>query len=396
MSLPREGVTVDYFGTLVRKTLLNHLLTVPAAVGVASAALPNSLVNSAWARRLKLARPFVYGATAISVALKLNEILNRGCNNNWTKDPTWNWDDEIVLITGGCSGIGARLAQLLLARNPRTRIVIVDYAPLSWTPAEDAHVDYYQCDLSDSSQLRATCARIREEVGHPTVLVNNAGVCRGFTVRDGSHSDVEFTIRTNLTAPFLMAREFLPEMVRRDHGHIVNMGSMSSLMPPSRMADYAATKAGLAALHEALQLELKNVHAAPRVRLTLGVFSFIRTPLFTGETNQSKFLFPLLEAESVAEAIAKALYSGYGRTIYMPGIMPFLAIFVNQTLVSPHPIPPCESVVLMLTPPPKIQRGGPEWLWRLMREGTHGIGVDFRGRQKIDPDTGALLGPGRN
>jgi hypothetical protein len=249
MSLPREGVTIDYLGTLVRKSLLNHLLTVPAAVGVASA-LSSSIVNPTWAQRLKLARPFFFGAAALSVALEFNNILNRGCNNNWTNDSSWDWTEEIVLITGGCSGIGARLAQLLLARNPKTRIVIVDYAPLSWEPAHGTTVGYYKCDLSDPKALHDTCEKIRQEVGHPTVLVNNAGVCRGFTICEGSHSDVEFTIRTNLTAPFLMVQEFLPEMVRRNHGHIVNMGSMSSLIPPSRMADYAATKAGLTALHE--------------------------------------------------------------------------------------------------------------------------------------------------
>lgn len=249
MSLPREGATVDYFGSLVRKSLLNPFFAVPVAAGVASA-LSRPAANPLWAHRLRLSRAYVYGAAAISVALKLNETLNWGCNNNWAKDPSWNWDNEVVLITGGCSGIGARLAQLLLARNPLTRVIIVDYAPLSWVPAEGTRVTYYQCDLSDSSQLRATCEKIREEVGHPTVLVNNAGVCRGFAVCDGSYSDVEFTIRTNLTAPFLLVQEFLPEMVRRNHGHIVNMGSMSSLIPPSRLADYAATKAGLTAMHE--------------------------------------------------------------------------------------------------------------------------------------------------
>ncbi|MBE3045545.1 SDR family NAD(P)-dependent oxidoreductase [Candidatus Bathyarchaeota archaeon] len=203
--------------------------------------------------RLEQARPVIYAATALGVALRLNSLLNWGFNNNWTKNTratAWNWDDEIVLITGGSSGIGAILAQQLLVRNPRTRVVIVDYAPLAWTPPGDSRVSYYQCDLSDSSQLRAACAAVRGEVGHPTVLVNNAGVCRGFGICEGSHADIEFTIRTNLVAPFLLVQEFLPEMARRNHGHIVNMGSMSSLMAPSRMADYSATKAGLTALHE--------------------------------------------------------------------------------------------------------------------------------------------------
>lgn len=252
MSIPREGINVDYFGALVRKTLLNPLLTLPAAAGVA-ATLPPPIANLSWILRFKKARRLVYAAAALSLALRLNGLLNWGCNNNWARNARasdWNWDDEIVVITGGSGGIGAILARQLLARNARTRIVIVDYVPMSWEPPKNSRVSYFQCDLSDSSQLRAVCAKIREEVGHPTVLVNNAGVCRGFGICEGTHSDIEFTIRTNLIAPFLLVQEFLPEMVRRDHGHIVNMGSMSSLMPPADMADYSATKAGLTAMHE--------------------------------------------------------------------------------------------------------------------------------------------------
>lgn len=69
---------------------------------------------------------------------------------------------------------------------------------------------------------------------------------------------------------------------------------------------------------------------APRVRLTLGIFCFIRTPLFTGSPNQNQFFFPLLEPESVADALSKAIYSGYGGTIYMPGIMKVLATLVSH------------------------------------------------------------------
>ena len=82
------------------------------------------------------------------------------------------------------------------------------------------------------------------------MLFNNAGLARGYTVMEGRHADVEVTMKTNLIAPFLLVKEFLPEMVRRDHGHIINTGSMSSVVPPPNIVDYAATKAGLTALHE--------------------------------------------------------------------------------------------------------------------------------------------------
>lgn len=78
-----------------------------------------------------------------------------------------------------------------------------------------------------------------------------------------------------------------------------------------------------------LQLELNNIHKAPKVRLTLGIFSFIRTPLLDGHTNQSAFLYPMLHVDSVGERLVEAAYSGYGSTIYMPGIMRYLAVAVS-------------------------------------------------------------------
>ncbi|ENH62893.1 Retinol dehydrogenase 10-B [Fusarium oxysporum f. sp. cubense race 1] len=193
---------------------------------------------------------YIYYLTAFSLLLHLTDFLNTRYNNNWTTDPGWDWNNEIVVITGGSSGIGAHLAQNLHSRNPNTKVIIIDYVPLTWEPLEGAYTKYYQCDLSNSSQIRLICEQIRAEVGHPTVLVNNAGICRGATVCDGSYADVEVTMRTNLIAPFLLVKEFGPEMVRRNHGHIINISSMSAFLPPAKVADYAATKAGLIALHE--------------------------------------------------------------------------------------------------------------------------------------------------
>jgi len=63
--------------------------------------------------------------------------------------------------------------------------------------------------------------------------------------------------------------------------------------------------------------------------LSLGIFSFIKTPLFQGETRQSSFFFPLLHVDSVGEALVDALYGGYGKTIYMPGTMRYVAMLAG-------------------------------------------------------------------
>ncbi|GKT55387.1 short-chain dehydrogenase [Colletotrichum tofieldiae] len=361
-----KDLTIDTVAVVLRGTILNPRLTAPVAAAVTWILEPDTFGSRGVYMNLPPLRLAVWALTAAGLALRLHEQLNMWTANNWTRDGTWDWDKEIVLITGGSSGIGAAVAQELVARNPRTKVVVVDYVPLTWQPAPRSNVRYLQCDLSDKTAIRALCDRVRREVGNPTVLVNNAGLSRGFTVMDGTYTDVELTINTNLVAPFLLVKEFLPHMVGSNHGHIIHVGSMSAIMPPARIADYAATKAGLVALHEALQLELKHVHQAPKVRLTLGIFSFIRTPLFKGQTGQPAFLFPLLESETVARRLVDALYSGFGETIYLPGIMRYVAML----------------------------RGGPEWLSRVSREQTQKIKVDYVGYQKVNSKTGRLETPG--
>ncbi|KAM0457978.1 hypothetical protein ACHAO4_002699 [Trichoderma viride] len=359
----REGVTLDSIAAPLSRLLLNPILTVPAALALS---LSNSSIHAwvssnAGGTRIQTLSSLLAVA---SVVLSLNSYLDRQFANNWVSDKTWNWDEEIVLVTGGSGGIGASICKHFLARNPRTRVVVVDYAPLGWKPGQEGiRLSYYQCDLSDTSALKATCERIRNEVGHPTVLFNNAGLVRGASVMEGSYGDIEATVRTNLIAPMLLVKEFIPEMVKRDHGHILHTGSLSCITPPAMVADYSATKAGLVAMHESLQLELKTVYNAPRVRLTMGIFCFIRTPLIGGEMNVPNFLLPLLDVDSVGESLANAAYSGYGSTIYMPSLFNRLAITL---------------------------RGGPEWIFRLVREGTTAFRIDFRGRQQLDAVTGKL------
>lgn len=246
MAVSREGFTIDVLATFARKTALNPWLAVPLAI-----ALEWRPVKYISTDLHPVFRSFAVGCALVGVSLCINDWLNKWSANNWTANLLdWNWDNEIVLITGGSGGIGASIAKRLLAQNIKTEIVIVDYAPLTWVPEGGASVKYYKCDLSDSSAIKSLCSQIKLEVGQPTVLVNNAGLCRGFTIMEGSYHDVELTIRTNLVAPFLLIKEFLPYMVEKNHGHIMNISSMSSLIPPAKVADYAATKAGIIAMHE--------------------------------------------------------------------------------------------------------------------------------------------------
>ncbi|KOC11613.1 short chain dehydrogenase/reductase family protein [Aspergillus flavus AF70] len=316
MMLPREGLYIDPIVKILRKTILHPIFTLTCLYFVKS---------SACAQYDKPAQ-LIAGT---SVLLWLNNWLSAKSRNNWVIDDSWDWKKELVVVTGGSGGIGGGVAQRLATMG--ARVVVLDIIPLSYEPGND-RIFYYRCDLSDEKEIAAICEKIKSEIGHPTVLVNNAGLSRGQTVVEGSYSDNIITLKTNLLAPFLLSKEFLPSMIRQNHGHIVNVASMSAYIPPPGIADYAASKAGLIAFHECLGQELRAQNAL-KVRTSLAVLSFTKTPLFRGETNQSHFFMPLLHVDTVVDAIVDTLDSGLSRTIFLPGIFSLLAGLVSRSFM---------------------------------------------------------------
>lgn len=111
-------------------------------------------------------------------------------------------------------------------------------------------------------------AQIRKEHGEPTVLINNAGIGNAKPILEVSENRLRSLFDVNIIAHFLLLQEFLPFMVKSNHGHIVSLASMASFLSQATNVDYAATKAGVMALHEGLAQELKFVYNAPRVRTT--------------------------------------------------------------------------------------------------------------------------------
>ncbi|PVH72450.1 NAD(P)-binding protein [Cadophora sp. DSE1049] len=341
--LPREGLYLDPICWLLARTLLNPLISVPA------------LLVGQYLRSSGQPSPF---QLIIGGVFWANQFLNWGVNNNFTTAESWDSEKELVLITGGSSGIGASIARRLATEG--TSVVILDIVPLSFP--ERQNIVFYKCDLSDMQQIKTTMGKVREECGQPTALVNNAGLSRGFTVASGTYYDNELTLRINLLAAFLVTKECLPGMLAANHGHIFNIASMSAFIPPAGLADYSASKAGLVAFHEALGLELRYRHKALAVRTSMIVLSFTKTPLFAGKTNQNEFFSPLLHVDTVGDVIVDTLYRGYSRTIFMPGLLRYLAWI----------------------------RGAPDWFQHVIRKGTESLEVDFKGRQVVDFKTGKL------
>jgi short-subunit dehydrogenase len=116
-----------------------------------------------------------------------------------------------------------------------------------------------------------------------------------------------------------MVKEFVPSMIAANHGHIITTASMASFAALGGMVDYACTKASALAFHEGLAQELKSYHAAPKVRTTVVHPSWTRTPLVQPLLDaSSKFRPPILEVETVADAIVAQILSGRSGQLILP------------------------------------------------------------------------------
>lgn len=191
----------------------------------------------------------------------------------------------------------------------------MDY--LNFSKASNVH--YYKCDITSPSMIATVASRIRSEVGNPTVLINNAGVARGKSILDSTERDVRFTFDVNAISHYFMAKEFLPHMIRNDHGMVVTVASLAAYLSVPNMTDYASSKAAALSFHEGLTAELLTKYNAPKVRTIVINQGYTKTALFQGYKNDSTFLLPALEVDTVAESIVKKILKGKSGQGIFPG-----------------------------------------------------------------------------
>lgn len=172
-------------------------------------------------------------------------------------------DGEACVVTGAGSGMGAEMALALAASGARVAAIDVAAERLSRTAARAGDEGSAErlitltCDVSDSAACEAAIASVREALGAPGVLVNNAGVGMGVIDPDYSVDPVRFwraeperwrrLMAINVMGPFLMARACVPAMLERGWGRIVNVTTSLDTMLMRHMAPYGQSKAALEA-----------------------------------------------------------------------------------------------------------------------------------------------------
>ncbi|KAF9077005.1 retinal short-chain dehydrogenase reductase [Rhodocollybia butyracea] len=243
--------------------------------------------------------------------------LYRNQGNLLFSPSRFDWGEQIVVVTGGSSGVGELLANTLAVRN--VTVVVLDNEPII---TENHNVMYYKCDVSKWEEVEAVSKTIIEEIGHPTVVVNNAGVVQGKLITDLSAQDVQQTFGVNVLAHFWTLKAFLPNMIKNNRGHIITMSSVLSFVGVAQMTDYCASKAALTSLNESLRYELDHLHKAPSVRTTLVCPGHLLTPLFAKmnypRSGWYQFFMPSVAPVDVVKQLIQTLDDQHSKTIMLP------------------------------------------------------------------------------
>jgi NADP-dependent 3-hydroxy acid dehydrogenase YdfG len=220
---------------------------------------------------------------------------------------------KLILITGASSGIGAACARRFAAEGARLALWARRRDRLEQLAAEleqgpGTGVHLAAVDVRDRTVVNRAAAELVATAGVPDVLVNNAGLASGLAkLQEGDPDDWDRMIDTNLKGLLNVTRAILPHMIARRRGHVVNIGSTAGHLTYPMGNVYNATKFGVRALTEGMNLDVAGTPirvSAVDPGMVETEFSDVR---FHGDRNRAEAVyqgFRPLTPDDVADAIA--------------------------------------------------------------------------------------------
>ena len=161
---------------------------------------------------------------------------------------------RVCVVTGAARGIGRAVAEGLGARGDRVAVVdVLDTSDAVAAVTESGGVAAgFEVDVGDEAAVRSLHERVREQLGPCEILINNAARLHRADVAELDYATFADVLRTNLHGPFLTTTVFLPDMVERRWGRIVNVASSSLLTSTPGLTAYMASKGGVLGMTSAV------------------------------------------------------------------------------------------------------------------------------------------------
>ncbi|MEM0127525.1 MAG: SDR family oxidoreductase [Thermoplasmatales archaeon] len=177
---------------------------------------------------------------------------------------------EVVVITGGSSGIGDATAELCIEEN--AKVVILDLEK----PKSNKGGIFYKVDVSYEEQVADAFERIEKEIGPVTALVNNAGISpKAVPSEDVNADEILRTFSVNVFGVMYCNKYAIKQMKEAGHGSIVNVSSVIGVVGSKNSAVYAASKAAILGLTKADAI----TYSSHNIRVNAVVPGYAKTPL---------------------------------------------------------------------------------------------------------------------
>lgn len=229
---------------------------------------------------------------------------------------------DIILITGGCSGLGKEIVLQLLNRG-YPHIIVFDINIKNKLKFNDVH--YYECDVSDFYEIAKIQDQIKLDVGIVTCIINNAGIMIGKPLIEMTNVEIDKLININLVSNFYINKLFLPDMIKIRKGYIITIASVLGYMSPANLTVYGASKSGLIAMHEVLTNELS--FNSNNIKTLLICSGQLKTEMFKDVKTPSNILAPEIQPSYLASKIIEFCEVGKRGDYKIPLYGNFLPIF---------------------------------------------------------------------
>jgi NAD(P)-dependent dehydrogenase (short-subunit alcohol dehydrogenase family) len=169
-------------------------------------------------------------------------------------------DGDIAIVTGASRGLGAAIARALAGAGAAVAVTarrVEDAGAVAdEIVAAGGKAIAVACDVADRPSIERACAEVRDRLGTPTILINNAGLIAPLgPFHAAGHDDWTTNIVVNLVGPAAAAQCVLPDMLAAGRGTIVNISSGAAHRPVAGWGAYSVAKAGLAMLSRILATE---------------------------------------------------------------------------------------------------------------------------------------------
>jgi 3-oxoacyl-[acyl-carrier protein] reductase len=210
-------------------------------------------------------------------------------------------EGKIAIVTGAGRGIGRAVASQLAERGCRIVLAARTLNELEQVQQEivtsGGDAIAIPADLTRDDEIQRLVEETQQRLGAPDILINNAGWGKRAPVVKVQGEDLDQTLRLNLRAPIILAQSFVPGMIDKGEGAVINIGSVSGKTGEANGAAYSASKFGLIGFTQSLYEEVREYG----IKVAVILPGFVDTPLIppNRQLDRGKMIQPADVAQTV-------------------------------------------------------------------------------------------------